>query len=224
MTDDSIIVNGVAVTARMLAEARQELARKSPFNAGFYPAFSELTEQEQRSSELDAANYLRALVAIAPAPVVVLCCEFHDRGDEPCAPDDQGGYCCDDCPTLAATATAPALSRAGIEDRMRLISRTLDPAERDRMYAALERELGAAPVPPVHLFGPDAHGQPGYGQFPDSCGWPNEQCIGHAPRGVTAPDPYDSGTAPQGSDCCGGDHCAGHCGGITAPKSSGAEL
>lgn len=65
---DSIIINGVEVTARMFAEARQELARKSPFNAGFYPAFADLTEQEQCGSELDAANYLRALVAIAPAP------------------------------------------------------------------------------------------------------------------------------------------------------------
>lgn len=33
-----------------------------------------------------------------------------------------------------------------------------------------------------NLFGADAHGQPGFGQFPDSCGWPNKQCIGHAPR------------------------------------------
>lgn len=38
------------------------------------------------------------------------CCEFHDapvaEGLTPslCAPDDLGGYCCDDCPTLAAAA------------------------------------------------------------------------------------------------------------------------
>lgn len=50
------------------------------------------------------------------------------------------------------------------------------------------------PVPtPVHLFGPDAHGQPGYGKFPDSCGWPTEQCIGHAPRGTTAPQLSEGG-------------------------------
>jgi hypothetical protein len=38
MTDashPSINVNGVDITARRLAEARQELARRSPFNAGF---------------------------------------------------------------------------------------------------------------------------------------------------------------------------------------------
>ncbi|KOX45273.1 hypothetical protein ADL19_23440 [Streptomyces purpurogeneiscleroticus] len=60
------MVNGVEVTARMLAEARQELARRSPFNAGFYPTFADLTEQEQRAAEADARNYLRALVTIAP--------------------------------------------------------------------------------------------------------------------------------------------------------------
>jgi hypothetical protein len=31
-----------------------------------------------------------------------LCCVYHDANGSPCAPDDQGGYCCDNCPTLAA--------------------------------------------------------------------------------------------------------------------------
>jgi hypothetical protein len=30
------------------------------------------------------------------------------------------------------------------------------------------------------LFGSDAHGTGGRGKFPDNCGWPGEQCIGHA--------------------------------------------
>jgi hypothetical protein len=49
---------------------------------------------------------------VKPGPIVhcdlweaALCCEFHDK--EPdlsprCGPDDQGGYCCDNCPALAA--------------------------------------------------------------------------------------------------------------------------
>lgn len=45
-----------------------------------------------------------------------VCCEFHDRGDEPCAPDDRGGYCCDACPTLAGTATAPNPLAGGAPD------------------------------------------------------------------------------------------------------------
>jgi hypothetical protein len=60
------VINGVEITPRQLAEARQEMARRSPFNAGFYPAFADLSEQEQRSSELDAQNYLIALADIAP--------------------------------------------------------------------------------------------------------------------------------------------------------------
>jgi hypothetical protein len=56
----------------------------------------------------------------------------------------------------------------------------------------------APPAPPIHLFGPDAHSQPGYGRFPDSCGWPTEQCIGHAPRGTTAPHTDSRGTGPTG--------------------------
>jgi hypothetical protein len=35
------------------------------------------------------------------------CCEFHDKDPElmpRCGPDDQGGYCCDNCPTLAAAS------------------------------------------------------------------------------------------------------------------------
>lgn len=39
-----------------------------------------------------------------------------------------------------------------------------------------------AQFPAAKLFGLDAHGKPGYGQFPDSCGWPDEQCIGHVDR------------------------------------------
>lgn len=94
----SIIVNGVEVTARMLAEARQEVAFRSPFNAGFYPQFSGLTEQEQRVAVLDAANYLRALVAIAPTPTPSGRMPVIHHAPEG-APDL---CCCDDCPTLTA--------------------------------------------------------------------------------------------------------------------------
>lgn len=59
-------VNGTEITARQLAEARQELARRSPLNIDFYPAFTELGEQDQRTSELDARNYLLALADVVP--------------------------------------------------------------------------------------------------------------------------------------------------------------
>lgn len=39
--------------------------------------------------------------------VALACCEFHDKDPEimpRCAPDDLGGYCCDNCPTLARDA------------------------------------------------------------------------------------------------------------------------
>lgn len=49
------------------------------------------------------------------------------------------------------------------------------------------------PNPQVSLFGPDAHGRDGRGRFPDSCGWPNEQCIGHVSRtaGSSPPSPRE---------------------------------
>lgn len=65
-TDEVFVINGAEVTPRGLAEARQELAYRSPFNAGFYPRFAELTEHERTVSVLDARNYLRALASIVP--------------------------------------------------------------------------------------------------------------------------------------------------------------
>lgn len=64
---ESFTINGVVVTPRMLAVARQELAHRSPFNAGFYPGFDGLTDQEQRVSEVEALNYLRALAELVRA-------------------------------------------------------------------------------------------------------------------------------------------------------------
>lgn len=48
----------------------------------------------------DRQAVLNALVALGVLPQ--LCCKLHDADDERCAPDDQGGYCCMECPTLIA--------------------------------------------------------------------------------------------------------------------------
>lgn len=63
-------------------------------------------------------------------------CAAHD--------DDHLGRPCPD-----RTVTAAGLTKRDVEDRMRQISRTLDPAARDRMYADLERDMGTVPKPPV---------------------------------------------------------------------------
>lgn len=63
---ETFVINGVEITPRQLAEARQAMAHRSPFNAGFYPTFADLTEHEQRTSELEAQNYLIALANLAP--------------------------------------------------------------------------------------------------------------------------------------------------------------
>lgn len=63
---ETFVINGVEITPRQLAEARQAMAHRSPFNAGFYPPFDELTEHEQTTSVLDAQNYLIALADVVP--------------------------------------------------------------------------------------------------------------------------------------------------------------
>lgn len=63
---ETFVINGVGITPRQLAESRQELACRSPFNAGFYPAFSELSQHERDVSVLDAQNYLIALAGLVP--------------------------------------------------------------------------------------------------------------------------------------------------------------
>ncbi len=63
---ETFVINGVEITPRQLAEARQAMAHRSPFSAGFYPTFAELSEHEQRTSELDAQNYLIALADLVP--------------------------------------------------------------------------------------------------------------------------------------------------------------
>lgn len=66
---EAFVINGVEITPRQLAESRQELACRSPFNAGFYPTFSELSQHEQDMSVLDAQNYLIALAGLAPGDI-----------------------------------------------------------------------------------------------------------------------------------------------------------
>jgi hypothetical protein len=60
--DDAVTINGVQVTGRQLAEARQELSHRGVYN----PRWSELTEQEQGTAALAAGSYLRALSDLVP--------------------------------------------------------------------------------------------------------------------------------------------------------------
>jgi hypothetical protein len=130
--DEAVILNGFPVTGRQLAEARQELSHRGVHN----PRWAELSEYDRDMAALSAGSWLRALAGLVvmpdpdhacaahddahlgqPCPDRTVarpqaCCEFHDRGDEPCAPDDQGGYCCDRCPALVGTTTAPYVTGA----------------------------------------------------------------------------------------------------------------
>lgn len=65
--DEAVAVNGVPVTGRMLAEARQQLAHKG----AFLPTWAELPGEDQRKAAQSAAGWLRALaelVAEASSP------------------------------------------------------------------------------------------------------------------------------------------------------------
>jgi hypothetical protein len=58
------LVANPETAARRLAAARQQIAVDNPWNAGFYPPFGQLTEDEQETSTLEARNYLRALASL----------------------------------------------------------------------------------------------------------------------------------------------------------------
>jgi hypothetical protein len=61
--NEAFTINGVAVTAQQLAEARQELSHRGVHN----PRWSELTEHEQEMGALAAGSYLRALADLVPS-------------------------------------------------------------------------------------------------------------------------------------------------------------
>jgi hypothetical protein len=62
--DEPVMVNGVEVTGRTLAEARQELSHRGVHN----PRWAELTAAEQETAALSAGGWLRAVAELAPAP------------------------------------------------------------------------------------------------------------------------------------------------------------
>jgi hypothetical protein len=61
--DEAFTVNGAAVTAWQLAEARQELSHRGVHN----PRWSELSEHEQETAALAAGSYLRSLADLVPS-------------------------------------------------------------------------------------------------------------------------------------------------------------
>lgn len=73
--DEAFTINGVQVTGRTLAEARQELSHRGVYN----PRWVELTEQEQGTAALSAGAWLRALADLVPTA------------------GDVSGYTCDGC-------------------------------------------------------------------------------------------------------------------------------
>lgn len=77
--DEAITVNGVQVTGRQLAEARQELSHRGVHN----PRWAELSQHDQDMAALSAGSWLRALaelVATATAYCVDSTCGRTARG------------------------------------------------------------------------------------------------------------------------------------------------
>lgn len=59
--DRTYLVNGVEMTGRQLAAARQELSHRGVLN----PRWNELSPHDQEMAALSAANWLRALTELA---------------------------------------------------------------------------------------------------------------------------------------------------------------
>lgn len=63
--DETLTIAGRPITADSLAQARQQLAAGSPWNAGWYE-WANCSPEEQRVARLDAAGWLRALARLLP--------------------------------------------------------------------------------------------------------------------------------------------------------------
>lgn len=77
--DEAVTVNGVPITGRQLAEARQELSHRGVYN----PRWSELSEHDQETAAISAGSWLRALTDLVPTA------------------GDASGYTCDGCQAQA---------------------------------------------------------------------------------------------------------------------------
>jgi hypothetical protein len=90
--DEPVTINGVAVTGRQLAEARQELSHRGVHN----PCWSELPARDQEMAALAAGSYLRSLADLVPSVT----------GDTaPYAEGDWTDRRCDGCGKSVATRT-----------------------------------------------------------------------------------------------------------------------
>lgn len=106
--DKAFTINGVPVTGRQLAEARQELSHRGVHN----PHWAELNQHDQDIAALSAGNWLRALADLVPTADDASgytcdgCQEQADYWDEDGAPR------CNRCKTFEkATASAPVVDR-----------------------------------------------------------------------------------------------------------------
>jgi hypothetical protein len=116
--DEAVVLNGVEVTGRQLAEARQELSHRGVYN----PRWDELSQDEQDMAALSAGSWLRALAGLVVMPDPDHACAAHD--------DAHLGKPCPDR-TVAAPASA---ARAGYETAIATLrgveQRTGSPAAR----------------------------------------------------------------------------------------------
>lgn len=108
--DKAFTINGVEVTGRQLAEARQELSHRGVHN----PHWVELSQHDQDMAALSAGNWLRALADLVPTTGDASgyscdgCQEQADHWDEGGAPR------CERCKAHeAATVTAPYSEQSG---------------------------------------------------------------------------------------------------------------
>jgi hypothetical protein len=62
--DEAVNVNGVSVTGRLLAEARQELSHRGVHN----PRWAELSQHDQDVAAISAGAWLRALAELMADP------------------------------------------------------------------------------------------------------------------------------------------------------------
>jgi hypothetical protein len=103
--DEAVTINGVQVTGRQLAEARQELSHRGVHN----PHWVELSQHDQDMAALSAGGWLRALVDLVPTAGDASGYTCDECGDQADYWDDEGTPRCERCKAhQQATSTAPA--------------------------------------------------------------------------------------------------------------------
>lgn len=106
--DKAFTINGVSVTGRQLAEARQELSHRGVHN----PHWAELSQHDQDMAALSAGNWLRALADLVPTagdPSGYTCDGCQEQADYW---DEDGAPRCNRCKAFdEAASSAPVVGR-----------------------------------------------------------------------------------------------------------------